>query len=567
MPIPRIEPVPTPDPLRVTPAAPASSPPLATALAYWIALLALAAIWLATLAGRSLISADEGRYASISLAMLQSGDWITPRLNGLLYFEKPPLQYWAGAASMALFGVNEFAARLWPGLAGLVMVLLPGYTAARLWGHRAGVRATLLGLGTTWIILNSHFLSLDAGLSAALTLVLCGVLLAQAAGTAGQPNTQARWMLAAWGGMGLAIMSKGLIGLLIPGAVLVLHSLWRLDASIWRRLNWLPGVALLLAITLPWFIAVSLRNPGFAEFFFIHEHFQRYLSNVHQREGAWWYFVPYLVVGFLPWTSALPWLLVPRRSDFARSWLWLWAVFIFAFFSASGSKLPSYILPIFPALVLLLTRATSALGQRFSRWHLAVPVLLWACAGIAATQAERFYNADTPQAAIDALARGLGIGSVLFLVAAALAWATARKGRLTTALGLVAVAHAAATLIVMASHDTFGQLKSSAGIVKALAPQIDAQTPVFSVRSYEQTMPFYLGRSTVLVDYVDEFAFGETHEATRWIPTLAEFTTRWQREPRAAAYMGPDTFAELQRMKLPMRVVFEDSRRIVVVKP
>ena len=322
-------------------------------LGCWLAVFA--AIWLAALAGRSLIGPDEGRYATLSLGMLHSGDWITPRLNGLLYFEKPPLQYWGGALSLWLFGVNEFAARLWPGLAGLATVFLVGFTARRLWGVRTGWHALMVCGSTTWIVANSHFLTLDAGLAAALTLTLCGVLIAQHPDSS--QRSQARWMLAAWAGVGLAVLSKGLIGVVIPGAVLVLHSLWRLDFSVWRRMHWLAGGALLLCITLPWFALVSARNPDFAWFFFIHEHFQRYLTTVHRRTGAWWYFVPILLVGMLPWTSALPWLLRARRSDFATSLLLVWSVFVFVFFSASGSKLPS----VHPADV---SRARVAGGTR-----------------------------------------------------------------------------------------------------------------------------------------------------------------------------------------------------------
>ena len=532
---------------------------------FGVLLAVFTVVWLATLAGRSLISADEGRYATISLGMLQSGDWITPRLNGLLYFEKPALQYWGGAASLWLFGINEFAARLWSGLAGLATVFLVGHTAARLWGPRAGLHALLIAGATTWIVVNSHFLSLDAGLTATLTLVLCAVLLAERPG-AGEPE-QRRWRVAAWVGMGLAVLSKGLVGILIPGAVLVLHSLWRLDFSLWRRLRWWPGLALMLLVTVPWFALVSARNPDFAWFFFIHEHFQRYLTNAHHREGAWWYFVPYLLLGLLPWTSALPWLLRPRRADFAAGLLLVWTVFIFVFFSDSDSKLPSYILPVFPALALLLAREIDRASVRTLRLHLLVPALLWAAALLALTQTDRFVGPGVPQPAVEALARGIGSGAVAFLAGAALAWHLLGRQRRTTALAVVAAAHLGATLIVLESHDTYGQLKSGDAIARVLATRIDATTPVYSVRSYEQTLPFYLRRPIILVDYRDEFAFGEQHEPGRWIPTLDAFVARWQSEPRATAYMTQPTFDELRRRGLPMQVVYQDPRRLVVVKP
>jgi 4-amino-4-deoxy-L-arabinose transferase-like glycosyltransferase len=550
----------------------ASQPPRSSqaALPRWAALLALAGfvlIWLGALAGRSLVSADEGRYASLSLAMLQSGDWVTPRLNGLLYFEKPPLQYWAGALSMGVLGINEFAARLWPGLAGLATVCLLGFTARRLWGGRAGLHAFLIGGGTTWIVLNSHFLSLDAGLTAALTLVLCSFLLARDSTSEGGNAGRSGWFLLAWAGVGLAVLSKGLVGLIVPGAALLLHSLWRRDFTLWRHLRWAGGLALLLAITVPWFALVSARNPDFASFFFIHEHFQRFLTPVHRREGAWWYFLPFLLAGFLPWTGSLPWILRVRSTDFAGSFALVWAAFILLFFSVSSSKLPSYILPMFPALVLLLARKFGQVSTQALRWHLALPMALWAAALVCVPLAQQLMSRDTPQPAIDALLQGVAIGAVLFLLGAAAAWWLLRQGRATAALALVAAAHLCAILIVLNSHNSYGQLKSSDAVVRALAPHIAATTPVFAVRAYDHTLPFYLRRPVVLVDVIDEFEFGQTHEPQRWLPTLDGFVTRWQAEPRAAAYMSRATRDELAARGLAMRVVFEDPRRLVVVKP
>ena len=134
-------------------------------------LLALAALWFGLLGQRSLIHSDEGRYATLALGMLRSGDWVTPRLNGLLYFEKPVLAYWIGAAAFQVFGINEFAARLWPALAGFLTVLLVGYTGARLWGRETGLRAAAVAASATWMVGNSHFLTLDMGLTLCLALV------------------------------------------------------------------------------------------------------------------------------------------------------------------------------------------------------------------------------------------------------------------------------------------------------------------------------------------------------------------------------------------------------------
>jgi 4-amino-4-deoxy-L-arabinose transferase-like glycosyltransferase len=132
------------------------------------------------------------------------------------------------------------------------------------------------------------------------------------------------------------------------------------DFALLRRMRLGAGLAMLLAVAAPWFILVSLRNPGFAEFFFIHEHVARYMTEVHHRAGAWWYYIPLLLIGMLPWTSALPWIARRDRPVAAAASdtravriLVAWCGFVLVFFSLSGSKLPSYILPMFPALALL----------------------------------------------------------------------------------------------------------------------------------------------------------------------------------------------------------------------
>ena len=528
-------------------------------------------IWFLTLGTRSLIHPDEGRYAALALEMARSGDWVTPRLNGLLYFEKPALQYWIGALGFLVFGVSEFAARLWPGVAGFLTVLAVAWTATRLWDAESGLRAGAITASMTWIVGNSHFLTLDAGLTLFLTLTLCAVLVAELS----EPDTlaQRRWMWLAWAAMAGAVLSKGLVGLVIPGCALLLASLWSRDFSLWQRLQWRTGGALFLAIAAPWFVLVSLRNPGFAEFFFIHEHFARYLTNTHDREGTWWYFVPLLLVGALPWTSGLPWLLRRDACDtrsaalVIRRSLLAWVGFVFVFFSLSGSKLPSYILPMFPALALLITQQLRNVDSAVLRWHLLLPMLVWVFAGFASTQIEGFASAETPLPHLAPLASALQVGAMVFLAGTLIAWWCLRHERITAAIVCLAFAHFAAFTLVVQGHDAHGQLKSAHALAAKLLPLIETDTPVFAVRSYDQTLPFYLQRNVVLVDYVDEFAFGQKHEPGMSATTFEGFIDRWQNLPRGAAYMTRETWGDLRARDVSMRIVFEDPRRLVVVKP
>ncbi|MEJ8811719.1 glycosyltransferase family 39 protein [Variovorax ureilyticus] len=559
------------DSRRNSPATPGSRSATArTSLGLLALLVVLGLIWFATLGTRSLVSPDEGRYASLALEMARSGDWVTPRLNGLLYFEKPVLQYWIGALAFLGFGVSEFTARLWPGVAGFLTLLAVGFTAGRLWGREAGIRALAVAASMTWIIGNSHFLTLDTGLTLFLTLALSAVLLAHASP---EPRSRRRWIWLAWAAMAGAVLTKGLVGIVIPGAVLVVVSLWRRDMGLWRGMHWASGLAIFFALAAPWFVLVSMRNPSFAEFFFIHEHFARYLTQVHQREGAWWYYVPLLLGGMLPWTGGLPWLFrkdPAAQEDGARiktrDILLVWCAFIFLFFSASGSKLPSYILPMFPALALLVAAQLRNTAASTLRWHLLLPALAWVLLLALAIDPARFASVSTPVEVLQPLADAARLGAVIFLAGAAIAWWCLGRRKVTAAVLAVALAHLVASSMVMQAHNTYGQLKSAAPLAAALQPHITPETPVFAVRTYDQTLPFYLGRNVVLVDYEDEFALGQRVEPQRWIKNLDEFAATWQSLPQAAAYMTKPTWLELQQRGLPMRTVFEDQRRVVVLK-
>ncbi|MBW8901927.1 MAG: glycosyltransferase family 39 protein, partial [Massilia sp.] len=184
----------------------------------WILAAAFSLAWLCALDVRTLVPPDEGRYAEMAREMFVSGDWITTRLNAIKYFEKPPLQTWMNALSFTLFGLGDWQARLWTGVAGLIGVGLTGLAAAKVFGQRAGFYAALvLGSSFYWVACG-QINSLDMGLSGMMTIALCALLIAQRDG-AGEGERR-NWMLVCWAGMALSVLSKGPIGLLIPGAVL-----------------------------------------------------------------------------------------------------------------------------------------------------------------------------------------------------------------------------------------------------------------------------------------------------------------------------------------------------------
>ena len=539
----------------------------------WILLIAFAAALLFALGARTLVPPDEGRYAEMAREMFTSGDWITTRLNGIKYFEKPPLQTWMNALSFAAFGLGDWQARLWTGLCGLGGVLLTGYTGHKVFGSRVGFYAGLaLGSSLFWVAAG-QIDSLDMGLSGMMTVALCALLLAQRDGA--QPAERRNWMLLCWAGMALSVLAKGLIGVVLPGAVLVIYTLAARDWAIWTRLHLGKGLLLFLAIATPWFVLVALKNPEQPHFFFIHEHWDRFFLKTHHREGAWYYFLPLLVMGIMPWLGVLPQSLFAalRRDTQAvfqpKLMLLVWAVFIFFFFSYSSSKLPGYILPVFPALALLIA-AYLENASRHNRMLAAGLLLLTGLAGLYfVPQIVQIGVRHPSETRLLAAYQPWVLGAAIIAAAGgALALFHARQLRRDLTVLTMAVAGFLSTQLILTGFEPYGKMRAGKAIAQKMLPELKPDTRVYSVATYEQSMTFYLRRTVVLVDYWDEFTFGLRQQPELSIPTVEEFVERWKEHTRqgvkALAIISNEKYAELKEQGLAMRVVAEDSRRVIV---
>ncbi|MFM9967107.1 MAG: glycosyltransferase family 39 protein [Burkholderiales bacterium] len=530
-----------------------------------------ALIWFSTLDYRKLIKPDEGRYAEIAREMALSGDWVTPRLNGIKYFEKPPLQYWATAAAFRIFGANEWTARLWSALTGFAGVLLAAFTATRLFGAAAGVFAGLVLGSSLWWVLMGHLNTLDMAFAFFLQLSLSGFLLACSAPVAS--HKEKNWMLVAWAAAALAVLSKGLAGLVIPGLVLFIYCLVQREWRVLNRLHWVGGILLFLVITAPWFIAVQMANPEFARFFFLHEHFARFLTTTHSRTQPVWYFVPILLAALLPWSGMAihaaikSWNEAPTETFNARRFLVLWSLLVFLFFSASGSKLPSYILPVLPAIALLTGDWLTRANRPALLWHGATIVAL---ALIALVLLPLLGNKEASQSPGENHAQYanwlLVAAAVFFLGSLAALWLNGKRRHFAACASLF-IAALFAWEIGLQGHQTLGRANSAYYIAEEIKPMLRPGVAFYSVGTYEQTLPYYLNRTVTLVDYRDEFGFGLDQEPQLGIADIETFKKRWSDDKEAFAMLSNDGFKILQRSGFPMREVARDPRRVIVQKP
>ncbi len=538
----------------------------------WLLLLLFCIIWFYMLGARTLVPSDEGRYAEMAREMVATGDWITLRLNGLKYFEKPPLQTWMNAITFELFGLGDWQARLWTGLCGLLGVFLVAFTGSRLFHARIGFYAALvLGSSFLWAGLG-HINTLDMDLSGMMTIALSSLLLAQRGDIS--YREQRNWMLLCWAGMALSVLSKGLIGLLIPGAVLVLYTLFSRDWSIWKRLNLVLGLTLFLLITMPWFVLISLKNPEFPQFFFIHEQFQRFTSKIHNRYGPPYYFVPILILGIMPWLGVLfqsLWNSARERSTVSgfqpKKMLLIWSIFIFVFFSISDSKLPSYILPIFPALALLIACQldnASNKSVQASAWLLLLSAVIGlALASKIPTLAKDAFSLPLMQAHVPWV---LGASAFAFIGAVAALMLVLRQRE--WAIVALAASGFIGGQLLMYGHDPQGRYSAGIDMVPAINAEMMPQTTLYVVGKYEQSLPFYLRRTMTMVQHMDELEFGIGQEPHLWIPTIDAFAVKWTADHAAGkkdiAIIRPENYRELAKRGLPMRVIAEDPRRVVV---
>src|SRR5208282_3848181 len=325
------------------------------------ALLA-AILYLPGLGSPALWEPDEGRYAEIAREMVISGDYVTPRDDFELYFEKPPLVYWAEAAAIRAFGTNEFAVRLPAALFSIGQVVITAALAEVMLGAAAGFFAAIVLALSPLFFGFARFATLDPALAFFLTAALGAFYVAARDDSFSRPSAR-KWMLISAAMLALGTLAKGPIALFLGGAIALA---WLAVERRLRQITAMPLVACLFiyaAIVLPWFVLAEARNPGFMRFFIVHEHFERYFASSEHEWGPW-FFVPIVIGGTWPWTFFVPPGWSAMRADntlpdgsrstsgqrAAASFLAIWFLVIFVFFSIPRSKLGSYILPALPPL-------------------------------------------------------------------------------------------------------------------------------------------------------------------------------------------------------------------------
>ncbi len=489
--------------------------------------LAIGSLFAIGLGALPFIAPSEARYIEIPRQMVTTGDWLTPRINGVPYFEKPPLFYWMQAASLSLLGISEISGRLMP-LLIVTFTCLITYALGRLYfGRLAGLLAAGV-LATSFLgYASSRIAVLDAPVALFITAAIACFLAAQKTSERRRLLYLLMYVFAA-----LAMMTKGLIGVVIPGLVI---GAWILITKQWRILKeaqLLPGIAIFLLIAAPWHVMMQRLHPEFFDFYFIHEHFTRYLTSEHKRTAPWWFFIAITAVGMLPWSGLLPAIFKRMRfSDPVALFFALWILLPLLFFSASHSKLASYIFPIFPAIAILLGKLLAEWWEaktdtRLLRRNIIFIVIVFVVAVIALPLLPSLPGKLGRKLAmlntfpfVTLLPMAAGLLGLLYVVI--------RKRSARTLIKALMLFGALTGITVNYAATRFDR-NSVKPLAEKLAPLLKENDTVVALNTYWQDLPVYLNRNIVVAGWTGELTFGVEHTpATRaWMISSAEF---WQR--------------------------------------
>lgn len=516
----------------------------------WVFLAALLFFCIG-LGARPYLTPSEARYIEVPRQMLVTHDWLTPRINGVPYFEKPPLFYWMQASVMQFFGLGEFAGRISTAIMAALLCTLTFAIGRMLYGRLAG-GLTAMVLGTCAFGYGlSRVAMVDMPVSLFMTACLACFLAAQHSEDIQKRN----FYLLMYPAAALAVLAKGLIGMVIPGLVI---GAWILATKQWRILRearLITGLIIFLIIAVPWHWLMMRTHPAFFDFYIIHEHFQRFLTDEAKRDKPWWFFIAIVLAGLLPWTGVLH-AAVKRVAWKVPDalFLGLWILLPLLFFSASHSKLAAYILPIFPPLCIVIGKYLAEAWQeqvttQTLRRNIFFVVALFAA--LLAAYGVLHYISPLPDDEDIKLAVGRDITPWMLapIACTVIGLLYVALFRCSAKVFIVALALFGAVVGLSANYIVGPIDRASAKPIAAfLKERLKPGDMLVMYGAYFQDVPVYLNRNVSVAGYTGELEFGYAHypETHDWMISTGTFWRRCGESTHAVYVLMKDTaFDEL----------------------
>jgi 4-amino-4-deoxy-L-arabinose transferase-like glycosyltransferase len=470
---------------------------------YWTIAFFIFSAWVlfSNLGGAALFEPDEGRNAEIAREILLLKDWVTPYFDFIPRLDKPILFFDLVALSYKLFGISEWSARLPSALAALGCLFLTYGFAQSVFGRLAALWSALILLTSLEFFVLSRIVILDMLLTFFLTLALCCFFLGQRGVERGQGKVQFLLMYAA---MGAATLVKGPIGIMLPAAVIVFYLVFTKRWMLVHHMRLPLGIALFLLTAAPWYILVEYRNPGYVHHFLWEENVARFATSQFKRSGSWYYFIVVLSGGFLPWTVMLPTTIAnlwKRSLDGERLFVILWIALPLLGFSLSSSKLPHYILPIFPALAIVVGMTIAKVltdSSAKTSWLLSFPAVFFFLLSIVVTFLALWpqFLPDRLQGYVHATFSGTSIRQFIAIVVALILVLVGIKRRLW---GLQIFPYAATCIgfavFILCAEPILAQVslnRSSKQLAEKAVSFIRDKDQLVLYGGYPSSLPFYL---------------------------------------------------------------------------
>ncbi|HET7102440.1 MAG TPA: glycosyltransferase family 39 protein [Terriglobia bacterium] len=489
------------------------------AVHFFLLLLVAACMFFAGIGRLALIEPDEGRNAEVAREMLAKGDWITPHFNNFSYLDKPPVFFWAVASSFKVGGVSEASARFPSALAALLTVFLAWLLARRMFENSTGLYAGIVLATAPLVVVFARDVIFDM----TLTLFVTGAMVCYWFRETGLQHRKLLDVLF-FAAMGLATLTKGPVGFLLPLLSIAVYQALRKKIARLKDLNWGLGLATFFAVTLPWFIAVSIRHPDFPGYAFWQESLERFATGHSHRAGPVYYYLIIYLAGFLPWGFFLlyagirrisGWRELRREQHAPVLFLLSWAGLIFVFFSISQSKLPGYFLPAMVPLSILMAKVwtgkESAQEGRAPDWLTAGFATLIAL-GIIIAAIPHFQNFLFPHGRLQKkmphevlallgptmLYAGI-ILAALGIIGRNLCARWKKKNPTVIMFAIVACCFPLMLVRWFRPLELFASAKSSRTLAQTILDSPQKNLPIYGYYYFRTGLPFYLCRPVVLI--------------------------------------------------------------------
>jgi 4-amino-4-deoxy-L-arabinose transferase-like glycosyltransferase len=520
------------------------------------------ALWIGS---HPLFTPDEGRYSEVAREMVVSGDYVTPRLNGVAFLDKPALYYWLQASAIKVFGLTEGALRFWPAVLGILSMLITYMTGRLLFSRRAGWMSAIILATSPLYYGGAHYANLDLEVA---SLVADSLLCFIAAIEGSLPRLKTLLLLAAYTFAGLAALTKGLIGIAFPamiiGAWILLLNRW----NILTKMRLFTGLVIFVLIAAPWYVLVQQANPEFLHFFFVTQQVSRFLTTQDfNSKAVVWFYVPVVLAGFFPWTIFLVQAIAQKcqlvwqnRQEHAVSlYLLLWFVIVLVFFSIPRSKTVGYILPIFPVMALLVGSYLDSVWDNAKARGVraaSVAFMVLGCILSIAFLVLPYFNSflEAPLHFLHYV-RYMGVAIAVAVVAV---YSLRHKSRLAPLFSCLTATIAVLLLIFIFSATTINE-KTIKPLAMQLKSQLQPDDEVIAFYKYYQDLPIYLERRITIVadwhasdiphkdNWLREMWYGMVFQDTKnWLIEEDAFWKRWNSDKRLYVVTDEDYYKDLK---------------------